>query len=72
MLRPNRSSASTTGTSNAPWCASLTIRSTTGRTFVALAFSTYSATSSSPRIPTTRSMSGCRFSVWRSPLLTRR
>src|SRR5213076_3079168 len=37
-------------------------RSNTGRTLAALTFSSYSATSSSPRIETTRSMSaaGCR------------
>jgi hypothetical protein len=48
------------------------MRSNTGRDLAALAFSSYSATSSSPRIETTRSTSGRWFSVWRSPLLTRR
>ena len=42
------------------------------RSFAALAFSLYSATSSRRRVAITRSTSGRWFSVWRSPLLTRR
>jgi hypothetical protein len=72
MLRPKRSSAHTTSTSNAPRCASAIIRSKTSRVFAALAFSSYSATTSRPRVAITRSTSGRWFAVCRSPLLTRR